>query len=382
MIRKRNYDAIVVGARAAGAATAMLLARMGLDVLAVDRSRYGSDTLSTHALMRGGVLQLHRWGLLDEVRASGAPPITRAVFQYTDEQTVVEIKPAGGIEALYAPRRTVLDRILVDAARRAGAEVEFGILVDDLTRDASGRVNGITGQDSHGGGLSLRAPLVIGADGIRSTVALAVGAPMTREAGAGGAVIYGYFRGVEASGYEWVYGSRVSAGVIPTNDGEVCLFVSGSRETVYDQLHAGLGERFHSLLAQASPSLASRVARGEMAGRFRGFAGIRGYYRKPWGNGWALVGDSGYFRDPITTHGISDAFRDAELLARAVSGQSSLAEYERIRDEVSSELFEATEAIARYDWSMDELRGHLRNVSRAMRRELDLMTGWAPPKAA
>ncbi|HEX7708203.1 MAG TPA: NAD(P)/FAD-dependent oxidoreductase, partial [Thermoanaerobaculia bacterium] len=324
----------------------------------------------------------HRWGLLDEVRASGAPPITSAAFQYPDEQTVVEIKPSGGIDALYAPRRTVLDRILVDAAREAGAEVEFGVMVDDLTRNASGVVNGITGRDVHGGGFSLRTPLVIGADGIRSTVALAAGAPMTREARAGGAIIYGYFRGVETSGYEWVYAPRMSAGVIPTNDGEVCVFVSGSRATVYDQLHAGVDARFHSLLAQASRSLAARVASGEMAGRFRGFAGVRGYYRKPWGDGWALVGDAGYFRDPITTHGISDAFRDAELLARAVSGQSTMAEYERIRDDVSRELFETTEAIASYDWSMDELRRHLRNVSRAMRRELDLMTGWEPSKAA
>ena len=121
------------GARVAGAATAMLLARAGLRVLCVDRSRHGSDTLSTHALMRGGVLQLQRWGLLDAVRRGrhpapcGAPSSTTAT-----EQVAVSIKPAAGIDALYAPRRTVLDALLVDAAVRAGATVEFGTPVVGL----------------------------------------------------------------------------------------------------------------------------------------------------------------------------------------------------------------------------------------------------------
>ena len=148
--RHPRYHVVVVGARAAGAATAMLLARAGLDVLVVDRGRYGSDTLSTHALMRGGVLQLHRWGLLDRIVDAGTPPIRRTTFRYANDDVVVTIKPSLGVDALYAPRRTVLDPVLVDAAADAGADVRFGVTVTDVRRDAQGRVIGIAGRDDAG----------------------------------------------------------------------------------------------------------------------------------------------------------------------------------------------------------------------------------------
>ena len=89
---RRRYNAVVVGARCAGAATAMLLARQGLSVLLVDRDRPGADTLSTLALMRAGVLQLSRWGLLDRVRAAGTPAITSTSFIYGEETITVPIK--------------------------------------------------------------------------------------------------------------------------------------------------------------------------------------------------------------------------------------------------------------------------------------------------
>jgi flavin-dependent dehydrogenase len=382
MIVKERYDAIVVGARAAGAATAMLLARQGMRVLAVDRARYGSDTLSTHALMRTGVLQLHRWGLLDAVRASGAPAVTRAVFHYPDEQVAVDIPASDGVDALYAPRRTVLDPLLVDAARKAGAEVLFGVTVDDLQKDSTGRVCGVIARDEKGRRLAPRADITIGADGIRSVVAVAAGAQVTREARAGGAAVYGYFRRVPADGYEWAYGPRVAAGLIPTNDGDVCVFAGGLADRFRSGREAGFTAGFWDVLAEASPGIAARVAAGEQVGRLRGFAGVRGYYRRPWGPGWALVGDAGHFRDPITTHGISDAFRDAELLARAVAGPSTLSEYEQIRNDVSADLFAVTERIASYDWTQVEIRAHLREVSRAMRAELQLLRTWDIAAAA
>ena len=127
-----DWDAVVVGARVAGAATALLLARAGLRVLVVDRARRGSDTLSTHALMRGGVLQLRRWGVLERVVAAGAPPVRRVTFHYGSQATPVALKPHAGVSALYAPRRTVLDAALADAAEAAGARLRFGLVVTDL----------------------------------------------------------------------------------------------------------------------------------------------------------------------------------------------------------------------------------------------------------
>ena len=381
MTARSHYDAIIVGARAAGAATAMLLARRGLRVLMVDRARYGSDTLSTHALMRPAVVQLHRWGLLDEVRKSGAPAVRRVIFHYPDETIAVDVSPSDGVDGLFAPRRTVLDRLLVDAARQAGAEVMFGVIVDDLQKDASGRVTGIVGRDEHGRTVAPRGHVVVGADGIRSVVALAAGAGTTAQATAGGAVIYGYFRGVQAAGYEWAYGPGASAGIIPTNDDEVCVFSGGSVDR-FRKAQPDLPSGFRAMLAEASPELAARVAAGEQTGRLRGFAGVRGYYRRPWGAGWALVGDAGHFRDPITTHGITDAFRDAELLARALDGTSTLREYEQTRNRVTAQLFSVTERIASYDWTVAELREHLKDVSRSMRAELELMRTWNTATAA
>ena len=377
-----RYDVIIVGARAAGAATAMLLARRGLRVLAVDRARYGSDTLSTHALMRPAVLQLKRWGLLQRIEASGAPPIRQVRFLYPDADVNVPIKAADGIDALYAPRRTVLDRILADAAREAGAEVRFGITVDGLRHDSDGRVIGILARDEEDRMFMPAARVVVGADGIRSIVARSAGATVTREASAEGAVIFGYFGGVEAVGYEWAYGDRISAGVIPTNGGEVCVFVGGSTAQFRGEVYPDLRDGFHRMLRRVSPELADRVSGGEQSGRFRGFSGVRGYYRRAHGPGWALVGDAGYFRDPITTHGISDAFRDAELLARAIDGSSTFEQYEWIRDEVTRDLFEVTERIATYQWSVDEVRKHLMDVSRAMRGETSLLLGLDDAEAA
>lgn len=381
MTSRSSYDVIVVGARAAGAATALLLARRGLRVLALDRAAYGSDTLSTHALMRPAVMLLNRWGVLDEVRASGAPPIRRVTFHYPDEHVPVDLAPSDGVDALFAPRRSVLDRLLVDAARNAGAEVRFGVIVDDLQKDESGRVVGVVARDELGHALMPRADLVVGADGIRSVVALAARAQLTQQAGAGSTVVYGYYRNIEATGFEWFYAPGASAGLIPTNDDELCVFVGGPMIR-FRTAGTGLTGRFGPLLDEAFPDLAARLRAGRLSARLRGFGGVVGYYRRPFGPGWALVGDAGHFRDPITTHGISDAFRDAECIARVLDGTLTFAQYEDLRNSVTAVLFALTERIASYDWTMEEIRVHLRGVSSAMRAEMDVLREWEAPVAA
>jgi flavin-dependent dehydrogenase len=378
-----ELDVIVVGARVAGAATAMLLARQGLKVLAVDRGQYGSDTLSTHALMRAGVLQLHRWGVLDAVREAGTPRVQRTLFHYPDETLTINIKPAQGIDGLYAPKRTVLDRILVDAAREAGAEVRFGVGVGDLLRDDSGRVIGVAGHDEERNEFEARAAITIGADGVKSKVAQVVGAEVTRPASGAGAVVYNYFEGVEADAYEWAYSPDATTGFIPTNDGHVVVFVCTRPERFRKEIQSDLTAGFYLLLEESSPEIAQRVAGGSQVGRFRGFTEVEGYFRRPWGPGWALVGDAGYFKDPITAHGISDALRDAELLARAVveahrnpeTEATALARYESVRNEVSQDLFEATGIIAGFGWTIPEVKEQLINLSKAMGPEVELLFG-------
>ncbi|MGH8869089.1 MAG: FAD-dependent oxidoreductase [Actinomycetes bacterium] len=202
-----TYDVIVVGARVAGSATAMLLARAGLRVLVLDAARRGSDMVSTHAFMRGGVVQLHRWGLLDRVVASGTPAVRRTVFHYGDQQVPVGLKPVGGTDGLYAPKRTVLDPLLAAAAEESGAEMRFGVRVDALTRDGTGRVTGVRGRDRAGRPVEARARVVVGADGVRSLVARAVDAPVLARGSGAGAGMLAYVEGVHADGFQWLYGT-------------------------------------------------------------------------------------------------------------------------------------------------------------------------------
>jgi flavin-dependent dehydrogenase len=373
------HDVIVVGARPAGAATAMLLARTGLDVLVLDRSRYGSDTMSTHALMRTGVLQLHRWGLLDQVIAAGTPAVSRTVFDYGDEQVTVSIKPSHGIDALYAPRRTVLDPILIDAAAREGATVRYGTTVTDVVRDAGGRVVGVRGHDRTGRRIEPRARWIVGADGADSVIARAVGAPIERAGSAAMAYVYGYWDGVGGDAYEWAYRPGACGGVIPTNDGRAAVFAG----TTPARLGRGGLDVFHQVLAEASPAVARRLRDAGTPSGMRRFFGRPGFMRRPHGPGWALVGDASHWKDPIGAHGLTDAMRDAELLARALmmaehhpgAADEALAEYHRTRDQLSRPLFDAVDEIAAMRWTTADIPTLLRQLSSAMSDELAHVAG-------
>ncbi len=374
---RTSYDAIVVGARCAGAATAMLLARRGLRVLAVDRSRYGADTLSTHALMRPGVLQLHRWGVLDAIRASGAPPLRRTAFHYGDDEIVIPIKARDGVDALYSPRRTVLDAALVDAARDAGAEVVHGVTVSDLVRDADGRVAGIRVEQAAGGARRITAGIVIGADGRFSTVARRVGAEDLLVGCHATGVVFGYFAGLGADTTHWYYRPGVGAGVIPTNDGAACVFAAVPAERYRDEVRADLAGGFRRILSECDPALEAAVAAADRVGGLRAHGGAVGHLRRSWGPGWALVGDAAYFKDPITAHGMTDALRDAELLARAVARgtDAALAGYQAVRDELSTRFMELTEEVASCRWTLAELQQVHLEMSREMRREEEALLG-------
>lgn len=384
-----DYDVVVVGGRVAGASTALLLARAGARVLLLDRTRRGSDTVSTHALMRGGVLQLSRWGLLDRVVAAGTPPVRRTTFHYEGRSPVqVSIRPSTGVDALYAPRRHVLDAILVDAAAEAGAEVQHGTPVAGLLRDGAGRVSGVVAIGPDGRRVPVTARVTVGADGISSVVASAVDAPVEVQGRAASAVLYRYVSGLEPSGYEWAYAGRAAAGVIPTNDQESCLFVATTPARVRQLRRAGAEAAFDALLGIAGRAVAGRLRDAHPGGRIRGWAGVPGHVRRSWGPGWALVGDAGYFKDPITTHGMTDALRDAELLADALlavlggaAEDAALADYQATRDRLSSHLFQVTEEVAAYDWDTDRVQTLLRRVSSAMSDEVDHLQARPPRRA-
>jgi flavin-dependent dehydrogenase len=380
-------DVVVVGARCAGAATAMLLARHGHRVTLVDRAHFPSDTLSTHALSRGGVVQLTRWGLLDDVLASGAPAIRRVRFFVDGEVVDRGIKERAGVDVLVAPRRTVLDALLVDAAVAAGAELHTGVAVTGVTR-VGGRVTGVVGRDEDGRHRQFDGRVVVGADGIRSRIARAVDAPFLDQRGALGAAHYAFYAGGDWDGFEFHIADGVMAGVFPTNGGEAnvwaCTPAATTRLGVADRV-----DGFHALVRQANPDLADRLLGVRRSSPVRGAIGLPNHVRQAWGPGWALVGDAGMHRDPITGHGITDAFRDAELLARALDGvlAGELSEldadrlYHELRHEAGSELFDATVAMTRFP-PVEEFVAQQQRATRAMEAEARFLATLPPFRSA
>jgi flavin-dependent dehydrogenase len=377
-----RYDAVVVGARCAGAAAALLLARAGAKVLVIDRQDHGSDTISTHALMRTGVLQLHRWGLLPAVMAEGTPQVRTTTFHYGNDSLRLEMKAEHGVEYLCAPRRTVLDRVLVDAARSAGAEVHHRALLLNLQFGPGGRVVGARLRDLDGNESCVRCDMLIGADGRQSTVARLVNAETYVESRSSSGCVYGYFENLRRDGFHWHFANDVAASVIPTNEAQHCVVASVTSAAFSATFRGNVEPGFFQILGANSPELQADVRRARLVGRLRGFVGGLGYLRQAHGPGWALVGDAGYFKDPLTAHGITDALRDAELLVRAVldGKDTALQAYQQERDALSRMLFEVTDAIASFRWDLDEVRTLHTQLSASMRAEGDRIAGLFKPK--
>ncbi|HEX9258760.1 MAG TPA: FAD-dependent monooxygenase, partial [Acidimicrobiales bacterium] len=289
-----HYDAVVVGARVAGAATAMLLARRELRVLVVDRNAEGSDTLSSHALMRGAVTRLDRWGLLERVWAAGTPVITTAAFHYGNEVLRLDVPPTDSVPGLAAPRRTLLDRLLVDAARQSGASVRHQTRLLDLERDKDGRVRAVLLADTGGSTRRISTDLVVGADGMRSTVARLVGAPVTRQGTHASAFILRHITGADLrrDAYLWLYQPGLGGGVIPTNGDAWCVFAAMPPARFRSEARRDPESSMAATLRALDTGIAESVAAATPAGPVRSWPGVPGRFRKAYGPGWALVGDA------------------------------------------------------------------------------------------
>ena len=380
------YDAIVVGARVAGSPTAMLLARKGYRVLLVDQATFPSDTISTHHIHRAGLATANRWGLLPRLIATGGPRIRRWTFDVGPFALSGNPLPAGDIDFDLCPRRTVLDKTLVDAASEAGVEVREGFAVSGVVWDGE-RVCGIEGQLADGTRVRENARVVVGADGRRSRIARLVDAPTYHARPTLTFGYYSYFEGVDLEGVA-LY-PREGAGVVAeqTNDGLVYVAL-GAAHAQFENARRDIPTWFMDNVTMCAPALAEQLRTATRVAPFKG-ADFPFFFRKPYGPGWALVGDAGYHRDAITGQGITDAFRDAELLAGALhsgwTGEANLsdalADYEHRRNACVMPMCEFTYKLAKLEAPSPEeqqLFGALRSNQAETERFLSTIAGTVP----
>jgi flavin-dependent dehydrogenase len=312
------YDVIVVGARVAGSPTAMLLARAGYRVLLIDRARELREVLSTHYVHQPGIARLARWGLLPAVVATGCPPVERALHDV--EGIVIDgcPVPTDGQPAAYAPRRRHLDRILLAAAEAAGVEFRAGSSFRSVVL-RNGRVVGLRSRGPDGRIVEDRARLVIGADGMRSAVAAAVGARAEVSDPAGTCTYFSYWRPL-VTDFEFYQRPGQVVGALPTNDGATLVAAYFPHQD-FDRVRADAAGAYREAIRRTAPGLAARMDDALQVEKLYGTAEQRNFFRAAAGPGWALVGDAAHHKDSITARGISDAFTQAELLTTAVIGR-------------------------------------------------------------
>jgi 2-polyprenyl-6-methoxyphenol hydroxylase-like FAD-dependent oxidoreductase len=355
------YDALIIGARPAGSSTAMLLARKGYRVLIVDKASFPSDAPRGHFIQAPGVALLKKWGLLDRVIATNCPPISQISFDLGPFALTATIPPIDGVSVSYAPRHEVIDNLLYQAAQEAGAEGRERFLVQDLLWD-EGKVTGIRGRDASGKTVTETARMVIGADGLHSIVARTVQAPTYHEKPTLSVAYFAYYSNLSIDTARLYTRENGMFGVFSTNDNQTCVFV----QIPYREFHEfrkDVTGNFERSLATV-PEIVELLQNSERVGNVLAYSDMPNLFRKPYGPGWALVGDAGYHKDPITGQGFTDAFFSAQLLADALdagfSGQSpmeaALAAYEQQRNEHVMPMFDFVCQLASFEPPSPEMQ--------------------------
>lgn len=382
------YDAIVVGARCAGSPTAMLLARKGYRVLLLDKARFPSDTVSTHIIWPHGAEIMDRWELLERLAATGCPPIG---LQMTFDLGPFALK--GGVTDLnrgrggFCPRRTVLDKVLVDGAVESGAELRDDVTAEAVIWDGN-QVVGIKARSRNGRTFEERARMVIGADGVHSFVAKAVGAQEYDTRPPLATYYYSYYSGFAIEDIEQYVGVPYQgAACFPTHDG-LTLIAAVWPSSRFQEIRGDI-EGHVARVHESTPTVQDRLRRATREEKWVGTAGVPNYFRVPYGLGWALVGDAAYNKDPITAQGISDAFIDAENLTEAIdagfTGRCSLTEamahYMSSRDQRVKPLYDFTCELAKLEPpppAMQQLFAALHGNQQATNQFYAALTGSLP----
>ena len=366
----------------------MLLARSGYRVLLVDKATFPSDTMSTHLAHPPAVAALARWGILERLEATNCPPITRYSFDFGPVTVSGTPQPADGANKAYCPRRIVLDALLVEAAVAAGVEMREAFTVEDVVIE-DGRVTGIRGHAKGGDTVTERATVVVGADGKHSLVAKAAQPESYNEVPALAPAYYAYWSNLPTDGFDTYIRAEHGRGwaAIPTHDELTCVVQAWPQDEFAANRKDVEGAYLKSF--DVAPEFADRIHAAKRESRFVGAGDLRGYFHKPYGHGWALVGDAGYHKHPITAFGITDAFRDAEALALALDEtfagrrpfDDAMADYQRARDEEAMPIYEFTCDFAKIEPpppEMQQLFGAMQGNQEAMDGFVSVMAGTLP----
>ena len=337
------YDTIIIGARCAGAATALLLSQQGHKVLLVDRAAVGSDIPHGHFVHRGGTAKLQAWGVLDKL---DCPLVTTVVMGMGEGEPLTGTDLYfGDVPFGVGPRRRVLDKLLVETAVAAGVELRDQVVVEDFRCDGD-QIRGIQARDLRSGQrFREQAPMTIGVDGRHSRLARTVDAPMFETVPPLLCYYFSYWSGIDYGALEVHSKNQRVIFAFPTNDNLFAIFVAWP-VAMFQQVRSDIESHYMAVLDRA-PALAERARAGKREEPFYGTADLPNYFRKPYGPGWALVGDAGHHKDPYMALGVADAFRDAELVAEAVHEgltgcqpfDAALANYETQRNELAMPLY-------------------------------------------
>lgn len=361
------YDAIVVGARCAGAPTAMQLARAGYRVLMLERARFPSDTLSTHHLHLPALVQLERWKVLEDLLATGCPAVRRSVYSVADasgkEARLVGRCPVlDGHDAVYAPRRYILDTLLALAAIDAGAEFRDNCTVTGLVRDDSDRVTGVRFREAgQARELTEHAALVVGADGMRSAVARFAEADYTVRDPRMTCGYYTYWEGASSDFEQYERPGRW-VGTSRTHDAN--FVVTYFPQDEFPAVKADAQRAYLESIRRNAPGLYERLRAGRQVERLYGTGNQQNFFRRAAGPGWVLVGDAGHHKDSITARGITDAFRQVQLLVDCLGDSvqdrprldEALRCFTQRRDAILRPLYDGTLVTAQLTVQPDRLK--------------------------
>jgi 2-polyprenyl-6-methoxyphenol hydroxylase-like FAD-dependent oxidoreductase len=378
------YDVIIVGARCAGSALGLMLARSGKKVLMLERTTFPSDTMSGHYIHPAGISCLKRWGVFDQLAATDTPEQKKLTLDFGPfALSATPTAASDGTSSGYGPRRRIFDILLAEAA--VAAEVEF---IDGVTVNRplwnQGRVAGVEGHTANGKPFEFRARLVIGADGRNSTIAEAVGAQKYNKTPSATCTCYSYWSGFDTPHIHLFSRAGRFFVVQPTNEGLTMIAVIWPASE-FRKVRSNLEESFNSAVAEV-PWIEERFRVAKRQERFAGTADQAGFFREAHGLGWALVGDAGYHRDAITAQGMTDAFLHAELLAQAINAgfdgsmpmDQALADFQNRRDASVMPMYGLTNDLARLappSPEMTQLMGAIYGNPRATSDFLGIMSG-------